>query len=301
VVINLAPSGEVEVLEGLDRHAVTARTASATAETPLAPKPKPAYSEVLCRSLAHHKSMAVQHLLLANPRKAREVAVLLLLGASDYLPPVKLSRHDCLNAFAQSDAPPVSYQGVEQEAKRLAAALGLADDEKSVGWQRLRGYGRNATALYEALKALSDEDLDRLHLLLTVLCFGQGNINRLDTGDTLFNRVACDLGADMRAYWRPDTEFLSRRTRAQLEQIVHESGLAVRLGHPTGMTKTELVRTLARHFARVHDLSNPTEQDLTARDWLPDAMLFSAVDPTAQDDAGEETADEEPVNEALAA
>ena len=72
VVINLAPSGKVEVLEGLDRHAVTTSTASATADTPLAPKPKPAYSEVLCRSMAHHKSMAVQHLLLANPRKAQE-------------------------------------------------------------------------------------------------------------------------------------------------------------------------------------------------------------------------------------
>ena len=129
VVINLAPSGQVEVLEGLDRHAVTASTASATADTPLAPKPKPAYSEVLCRSMAHHKSMAVQHLLLANPRKAREVAVLLLLGASDYMPRVSVSRHDCLNAFAQAGTPPVSYQGVEQEAKRLAAALGLVDDE----------------------------------------------------------------------------------------------------------------------------------------------------------------------------
>ena len=30
-------------------------------------------------------------------------------------------------------------------------------------------------------------------------------------------------------------------------------------------------------------------------------MRFPAVDPTAQDDAGEETADEEPVDEALAA
>ena len=134
VVINLAPSGTVEVLEGLDRHAVTASTASATSDTPLAPKPKPAYSEVLCRSMAHHKSMAVQHLLLANPRKAREVAILLLLGASDYMPRVSVSRHDCLNAFAQADTPPVSYQGVEQEAKRLAAALGLVDDDEASVW-----------------------------------------------------------------------------------------------------------------------------------------------------------------------
>ena len=55
------------------------------------------------------------------------------------------------------------------------------------------------------------------------------------------------------------------------------------------------------HHARVHDLSNPADNDLQARDWLPDAMRFPAVDPAAQDDAGEETADEEPVDEALAA
>jgi ParB family chromosome partitioning protein len=302
VVINLAPSGEVEVLEGLDRHAVTASAASVTADTPLAPKPKPAYSEALCRSMAHHKSMAVQHLLLANPRKAREVAVLLLLGASDYMPRVSVSRHDCLNAFAQAGTPPVSYQGVEQEAKRLAAALDLVDGEESVGWQRLRCPRGDATTLYETLKTLSDEDLDRLHLLLTVLAFGQGDCSRLDTGDTLFNHVARDLGADMRAYWRPDAEFLSRRTRTQLEQIVHESGLDARLGHQAGTTKkAELVRKMVHHFTRVHDLSNPADNDLQARDWLPDAMRFPAVDPAAQDDTGAEADDETFGEDALAA
>ena len=95
----------------------------------------------------------------------------------------------------------------------------------------------------------------------------------------------------MRAYWRPDTDFLSRRTRTQLEQIVHESGLD-RSPRPADGDdqKAELVRKMAQHFTRVHDLSNPTDNDLQARDWLPDAMRFPAVDPTAQDDAGEETA-----------
>jgi hypothetical protein len=233
--------------------------------------------------MAHHKSMAIQHLLL--------------LGASDYVPRVSLSRHDCLNVFTQAETPPASYQGVEQEAKRLAAALDLVDDdEESVGWQRLRCSGRDATTLYEALKVLSDEDLDRLHLLLAVLAFGQGNCSRLDTGDTLFNRVARDLGADMRAYWQPDTDFLSP-PRSSADR----PWLAGRLGQAAGTTKAELVRKMAQQFARVHDLSNPADNDLQARDWLPDAMRFPAVDPTAQDDVGEETTDEEPVDEALAA
>ena len=74
-----------------------------------------------------------------------------------------------------------------------------------------------------------------------------------------------------------------------MQQIVHESGLAARLGQATGTTKAELVRKMAQHFTRVHDLSNPTDNDLQARDWLPDAMRFPAVDPAAQDDADEET------------
>ena len=200
-----------------------------------------------------------------------------------------------------SETNTIGYQGVEQEAKRLAAALGLVDDEKNVGWQRLRGSGRSATTLYEALKALSDEDLDRLHLLLTVLAFGQGNCSRLDTGDTLFNCVARDLGADMRAYWRPDTDFLSRRTREQLAQIVHESGLDAHLGHPAGTTKAELVRRMAQQFARVHDISNPADNDLQARDWLPDAMRFPAVNPAEPDDADEVMDDEAFGEDALAA
>ena len=136
VVINLAPSGKV----GARRPGPPRRGTSSLndgADTPLAPKPKPAYSEVLCRSMAHHKSMAVQHLLLANPRKAKEVlscccwARRITCRASAY-------RDTIASTPSRRRTPPASYQSMEQEAKRLAAALGLADDEKSVGWQRLR-------------------------------------------------------------------------------------------------------------------------------------------------------------------
>ena len=184
----------------------------------------------------------------------------------------------------------LSGRGAAGEALGRRSGPGR-EDEEGAGWQLLRCSRGDATTLYEALKALTDEDLDRLHLLLTVLCFGQGNGSRLDTGDTLFNRVARDLGADMRAYWRPDTDFLSRRTRAQLAQIVHESGLSARIGHPAGMTKAELVRKLAQHFARVHDLSNPTDNDLQARDWLPDAMRFPAGEPVPVEARTEQDAD----------
>ena len=90
-------------------------------------------------------------------------------------------------------------------------------------WERLIRTRKDAVTLYEAVKELSDDDLDRLHGLLTVLTFGQGYMDELDTGDSLFNRVAADLEIDMRDYWRPDEAFLTRRRKDQLEDIAKES------------------------------------------------------------------------------
>ena len=45
-------------------------------------------------------------------------------------------------------------------------------------------------ALYEAVRSLSDHELDQLETLLTALVFGQEFCQRLDTGDSLFNRVS---------------------------------------------------------------------------------------------------------------
>jgi ParB family chromosome partitioning protein len=76
VLINLSPSGRVDIREGLVKRDIDRRTAEEIADNPIAPrKPKPAYSAVLCAYIAHHKTAAVQELLLACPRKAKEVAV----------------------------------------------------------------------------------------------------------------------------------------------------------------------------------------------------------------------------------
>ena len=74
VLINLSPSGHVEIREGLVPHRIEKATAEATAENPIAPpKVKAAYSAPLCRYIAHHKTAAVAEILLASPRAAQEV------------------------------------------------------------------------------------------------------------------------------------------------------------------------------------------------------------------------------------
>jgi hypothetical protein len=138
--------------------------------------------------------------------------------------------------------------------------------------------------LYETVKALSDAALDRLLLLLPVLCFGQARLETLDTGDTLFNRVAQDIGMDMRAYWRPDAEFLNRRTLAQLSDIAREAGLST----IRNWKKSELVNRLLRHFEEAHAGVSDLPAYRKAREWLPEAMRFPAVDPSAEGESHQE-------------
>ena len=129
------------------------------------------------------------------------------------------------------------------------------------------------------MQAFSDAELDQLHLFLTALTFGQGNMDALDTGDSLFNRVATDLDVAMRDSWVPDEAFLTRRRKDQLEAIAKESGAIARLGRMKDYSKTQLAAALARHFQRCAegDTTLPEEMRCRANAWLPDAMRFPAV------------------------
>ena len=48
-----------------------------------------------------------------------------------------------------------------------------------------------------------------------------------------------------------------------------------------GYKKSELTSSLVRHFVNAHSNAEPTEAQRKAREWLPEAMLFPAVDPNA--------------------
>ena len=137
-------------------------------------------------------------------------------------------------------------------------------------------------SLYEAVRGLCDHDLDQLDTLLTALSFGQDVCQRLDTEDSLFNRVARDLCVDMRNHWRPDRSFLERRTRDQLVAIAVDCGYAEGTGRVASYKKADLVNCLIRHFESARAAATPTPAQQKAREWLPEAMLFPAVDPDAR-------------------
>jgi ParB family transcriptional regulator, chromosome partitioning protein len=274
VVINLHPSGQVEVKKGLTRHQVKQEVIETIRETPEAPKERPDISAGLIRYAAFHKSIAVQAALLQSPRKAKEVAtVCLLLG----LVPSKRLRievHPCLTAWEASDKKPIALDTVSAELSRLSGLLSLQFDAR-MRVPSSNESGEAALALYQTVQNLSADDLDRLNTLLVLMSFGQPSIDTLETGDTLFNRVAADLELDMRDWWIPDPEFLSLLRKDQLESAAIESGASLRIGKLKSYGKKELVDTLAQYFARTADrAATLNENDEKGRNWSAAIMKF---------------------------
>lgn len=285
VVINLHPSGAVEVREGLARHEVEESVSRATRISPIAPRPvkdRPAYSAELVRYAACQRSAAVQAALLANPRKAKEaVAVLLLVGCRrDF--GVRLTLHDCHTAPAAEQAQR-SHRAIREVTARAIAQLGFTADggeaDRHDGPVRLID-GPDAFAVQEAVRQLPDDELERLLTLLPVLCLGQDHVEAVDAGDSLFNRIAADLGVAMRAWWTPDATFLTLLTREQLLHIAGESGAAAYLTGMNGWTKRRLVDELAAHFADRTDSAK--EADRSAAQWLPGVLCFPAMKSVVQ-------------------
>ncbi|WP_334127292.1 ParB/RepB/Spo0J family partition protein [Sneathiella sp.] len=304
VVIHFKPTGRVEVREGLVKKDVRPSVAEETADAPSAPKPQPEYSGPVIRMMNAHKSLAVMEALMASPRKAKEVAVINLLNAYDWTGRVRLDAHPALAYFAQADVQPTAYLAIEREAQDMVTALGLAEAKRHAyarpvrgAWEQLLTDTKNPTDLYEVVQGFSDAELDQLHLFLTALTFGQGNMDALDTGDSLFNRVAADLDVAMRDSWMPDEAFLTRRRKDQLEAVAKESGAIARLGRMKDYSKTQLAAALARHFQRCAegDTTIPEEMRTLANAWLPDAMRFPAV--TTETDAPEPESEEAEVED----
>jgi ParB family transcriptional regulator, chromosome partitioning protein len=284
VLINLSPAGRVDIREGLVKRDMDQHTAEETADSPIAPrKPKAAYSAVLCANIAHHKTAAVQEMLLANPRKAKEVTVV------DRL--IHLRPHEALIALAKETEKQSAYAVLESQARLFAGWLGFDIEAEESVWTQFPPRDVDDLTLYEAVRGLSDHELDQLETLLSALVFGQMICQRLDTQDSLFNRVARDLSVDMSNHWHPDRSFFERRTRDQLVAIAVDCGYAEGAGRVASYKKADLVNCLIRHFESARAAATPTPAQEKALEWLPDAMLFPAVDPHAAIAAEDEATD----------
>lgn len=285
VVINLHPSGRVEVRKGLARHQVKQEVVEITKEAPEAPKERPEVSAGLIRYAALHKSIAVLAALLKSPRKAKEVAaVLLLLG----LVPSKRLRidvHPCITAWDENTQKPKALSAVSAELDQVARPLGISFDGR-MRVSAAEEVSDTPLILYRAVQELSDEVLERLSTVLVLLTFGQSSVDAIDAGESLFNRVALDLSVAMRDWWTPDAEFLTLFRKDQLETVAVESAGSLRMGKLKSYTRKELVDALVQHFVRTCDPATALdEHDQKARAWCPAMMSF----PAAQTERGGNT------------
>ncbi|QQS57268.1 MAG: ParB/RepB/Spo0J family partition protein [Alphaproteobacteria bacterium] len=280
VLINLSPRGSVEIREGLVKRTVKSSTAKRLADNPLAPrKPKAAYTVPLRRMLAHHKSIAVQEVLLASPRIVKDIAAIRSFMA--------LEPHSCIAALARADDPQGAYRVLETQARQFAGKLGLAPAADADVWSVFPPERFDPVALYQAIKGFSDHDLDQFQTLLTALSFGQKDCERFDTKDSLFNVIAQDLKIAMRTHWRPDRSFFEKRSREQLLVVAKECGFSEGRSCLGSYKKSELVSGLTQFFVAAQSAAAPSPAQEKARAWLPEVMLFPAVDPDAMQDAQE--------------
>lgn len=286
VVINLHPSGTVEVKKGLLRHQVKQEVAETTKDTPAAPKQRPEVSSALVRYVALHKSIAVQAALLVNPRKAREVAALSLLLGLVPSKRLRIDVHPCLTAWDTSPSKPKALQYVSDELSRLSSLLGVQFDP-CMRISASSDSDDTLLSLHRAVQSLSEENLDRLSTLLVLLSFGQNSIDALDTEKSFFNCIAHELVMAMRDWWRPDSEFLGLLRKEQLEALAIECAASLRMGKLKSYGKKELIEALAQYFARTADpQAQLDEYDEKGRSWLPGIMCFPARPiPTAKERA----------------
>jgi ParB family transcriptional regulator, chromosome partitioning protein len=277
VVINMYPSGSVEVRTGLVKHAVKEEVVAETKETPIVSKTRerPTFSTPLLRYVAYHKSITVQAALLRNPRKAKEVTVLLLLAGGLFRHGIRPSPHPCLKQVAADGQCP-AYKEIEAAASALADVLGFPRGAEADGVTRLLDGDAIDVEVYGRVTRLSDEELDQLLVLLPTLCFGQDDVELLDLDQSLFNRVAADLALNMRAWWTPDVAFLTMLRRDQLQIIAASLNGASRLVGAKAWSKTELVQALAREFTT--PTAPSAAETAKSQRWLPGILCFPARD-----------------------
>ena len=237
-------------------------------------KVKAAYSAPLCRYIAHHKTAAVAEILLASPRTAQEVLIVRTLKG--------FRLHEAFAALGKEAEPQSAYRVLEEQARCFAGKLGFEIEEGESVWSSFPPPFTEELALYEAVRGLSDHDLAGLQTLLAALSFGQGNCDRLDTSDSSLQPRGAGFE---RRYEEPLATGCGLLRQAQPGAACRDRQ-GVRLcrwqrlvGFAT--RRSELTSSLVRHFVNAHSTAEPTEAQRKAREWLPEAMLFPAVDPGA--------------------
>lgn len=273
-VISISNYGSVEV------HDKLLKISKVDADTSKVLKEKPVvtYPASLCRYLSMHKSVAVQAALIANPRKAMELAVIQKLS--------RYKAHGLHKYFAKDETESPALRYVEEQASIVHETLKSCGFKKSE--QGVLSFFDGEEKLYDVVIGLSDAQLTTTLLILSAMEFGQFSSDFLDTkASSLMNRFAVDMGINMQHSWWADEDFLRRRNKIQLQKIINDAGFSSQFANVGDYKKGEIVKKLAKLFAK-------SFADHGQSQWIPEAMQFPAINPdkTHTDTELEEFSDE---------
>lgn len=279
VVIHFAPTGRVEVRKNLARQQVDPKAINGKGQTKK-PKERPAVSKTTHRYANAHKTLAMQMVLMENPRKAKEATAVLLLSGSPGAA-INLKAHEALRELAKHPGSSNAYELIDTCARKLLGKLGLRSqvNEEAPSWTRLHRAGVDWQQVISGIRSLNGIELDALIALLVILCFGTERMEGVEPEGTFFSGLTKDLTFDMRKVWTPDEVFLKGLRRDELLKVGNDCGALRKQPKLADSTKKELVAGLVAYFKRT---ANPKaeldESDAKGRAWLPDVMALASND-----------------------
>ena len=307
VLIRMSVTGRVEIRENVLRRPSYSSTLAASSASGSEPTEKPVHSGALLELIGAIRSAAVMQAVIANRRKALEIAVYQIMSNFQGFAH-GIDQHWSFRTLRAKDAGIAILEALDAVAERAAAPLraaGMKDAEYEARpveaiMHAGGGFRRQRFDLYGAISGLSDDDLEALHSLLVAVSFGQYT-QGMDTSGDEFNRVAQDLDVDVRRSWRPSEAFLKSYRTDRLKEIAVECGYAADLSAVEKAKKGELVKALVAWFAQAAEADAPSDMQAIANAWTDPALLFPAVAPGGEPSAScpsEEVDDPELVSEA---
>ena len=81
--------------------------------------------------------------------------------------------HEALTALEKEAEPQSAYAVIDGQVRQFAAKLGFAIEAEESVWAQFPPAAVDDLSLYEAVRGLSDHELDQLETLLSALVFGQ--------------------------------------------------------------------------------------------------------------------------------
>ncbi len=215
VIIQVVSLDNITVYDGLVKPAEQEKSGDA-------PKPQPAFTKAHLVYAANRKTEALQDAVAAGVRTAKIMTCLALMGERDTI------RFGCDH---------ITPDDRTISTGLLETAKAFGDKLKKVAFD---SYGRGLLNLkrefsakpdlsglkaYEAIKALSDANLDRLFSALVAAQVGTFAGNDPELGDSpLAVRLAADLGIDMCARWSIDDDYLALCKKPPLIDILGANG-----------------------------------------------------------------------------